>query len=154
MHASEKHFDDYQVGEVIPAPSRTITETDVVNFAGLAADYHPLHVDEEFARKSQFGQRIAHGMLSFVVMSGLLYLAGVSSDKSMAFLGIRDWNFKAPVFIGDTLTVRITVVDKHASKKPDRGVLTFHCEVLNVTRSNEVACEGKWVQMYRRKQAV
>ena len=71
MHARDKDFDGYAVGEIIPAPSRTITEADLVNFAGVSGDYHPLHVDEEYAKASPFGGRIAHGMLTVAVVSGL-----------------------------------------------------------------------------------
>ena len=151
MTALDKDFDAYIVGEVIPAPSRTVTETDVVNFAGISGDYHPLHMDEQHAKASQFGQRIAHGMLTMTVMSGLLFMAGVSSPHSLAFLGLRDWNFKAPVYFGDTITVRIEVADKRESRKPDRGIVTFHCQIINVTRDGEVSSEGDWVQMYRRQ---
>jgi len=151
MHALDKYFDDYQPGEVVPAPSRTITEADVVNFAGLSGDYHPLHMDDLFARQSRFGARIAHGMLTITIASGLLYAAGISSDKSMAFLGIKGWDFKAPVYLGDTITVRITVAEKHESRRPERGIITFRCQVVNLSRDGEVACEGDWVQMYRRR---
>lgn len=150
MHASEKDFDGYELDELIAAPSRTITEADVVNFAGVSGDYHPLHTDDNFAKKSQFGRRIAHGMLTLTVMSGLMHAAGVASDKSMAFLSLNNWGFKAPVYLGDTITVRITVAHKHESKKLDRGVITFHCQIVNLTRGGEVSSEGDWVQMYGR----
>ena len=151
MLAVDKDFDGYRIGEVIPAPSRTVTEADVINFAGISGDFHPLHMDETHARASQFGERIAHGMLTLTVMSGLLFSAGVSSPHSMAFLGLQDWRFRAPVFFGDTITVRIEVVNKRESSKPDRGIVTFHCQVINVTRDGEVSSEGDWVQMYRRQ---
>ena len=93
MHAGEKYFDDYQMGEIVPAASRTVTEADVVNFAGVSGDYHPLHVNDLFAQKSQFGRRIAHGMLTLTIMSGLMHSAGIagysvgaSSSSRTAFL--------------------------------------------------------------------
>ena len=121
-----------------------------MNFAGISGDYHPLHTDEGFAKKSQFGGRIAHGMLTLTVMSGLMHAAGIASAQSMAFLSLTNWNFRAPVYLGDTITIKISVADKHESKKPDRGVITFHCQIVNVTRGGEVSSEGDWVQMYRR----
>ncbi len=151
MHAGEKYFDDYELGEIVPAASRTVTEADVVNFAGLSGDYHPLHINDLFAQKSQFGRRIAHGMLTLTIMSGLMHTAGIAGDKSMAFLSLRNWDFKAPIYLGDTMTVRIEVADKHESKKPDRGVITFHCQILNLSRDGEVSSEGDWVQMYARR---
>ena len=150
MHARDKDFDGYAVGEVIPAPSRTITEADLVNFAGVSGDYHPLHVDEEYAKASPFGSRIAHGMLTVSVVSGLMFAAGLASEHSMGFLGVEGLRFKSPVYPGDTVGVRIEVAGKRETSRGDRGVVTFHFQALNVSRGGEVACEGDWVQMYRR----
>jgi len=150
VNAHEKDFNAYTVGEVIPAPSRTVTEADVVNFAGVSGDYHPLHLDETHARASEFGERIAHGMLTMSIMSGLMFSAGISSPYSMGFLGLNDWKFAAPVYLGDTVTVRIEVANKRETRRGDRGVVTFRLQIINRTRDDEVACEGDWVQMYRK----
>jgi acyl dehydratase len=147
---ADKNFDGYELGEDFYSPGRTVTETDVVNFAGLTGDWHYVHTDALAASKSQFGQRIAHGTLTFAIASGLMARMGIGSEHSIAFLAIRNWTFKAPVFLGDTIRVRVEVKDKHESRKLDRGVITFLCQVLIANRDDEVSSEGEWVQMYKR----
>src|SRR5262245_41641888 len=92
------YFDQIQVGDTWESPARTVTEADVVNFAGLTGDYNPLHVDHEFARGTPFGKPLAHGLL------GLSLVAGLGSHspwmRTVAFVRIREWNFIKPVFIG------------------------------------------------------
>ncbi|HEY3313757.1 MAG TPA: MaoC/PaaZ C-terminal domain-containing protein, partial [Bacillota bacterium] len=119
-----KYFEDFEVGEEQVTPARTITETDVVNFAALSGDYNPLHTDEEFMRQSQFGRRIAHGLLVLAVSHGLVFRLGLLEGTVIAFLGIESLEFKAPTFFGDTIHVVVKVIDKRESKsKPDRGVV-------------------------------
>ena len=97
------YLEDLNVGDSWTSRARTITETDVVNFAGMTGDYDPLHVDHEFARQTPFGKPIAHGLL------GLSFVAGLSSHapsvQTRAFTAIRDWEFHLPAFIGDTVHV-------------------------------------------------
>ncbi len=150
-YAGDKNFDRYEVGEVIVTPARTITEADVVAFAGLTGDYHWLHTDAIAAKKSGFGDRIGHGTLTFAIVSGLIYRAGVSSQYSIGFLGATDWAFKSPVYFGETIQARVKVEKKRASEsKPDRGIVTFFIEVINQSKNNQVVCEGRWTQMYSR----
>ncbi len=146
-----KWFDDYKQGDVVPAPSRTVTEADVVTFAAFSGDWHSLHTDDLFAKQSQFGSRIVHGMATIAIMSGLMFRAGLASDAAMGFLGINNWAFKAPVYMGDTITAHIEVKEARVSRsKPDRGIITFHIQIVNKTRKNEVSSEGDWSQMYSR----
>ncbi|MSQ25276.1 MAG: dehydratase [Dehalococcoidia bacterium] len=150
-NASDKNFDRYEKGEIIMSPPRTITETDVVNFCALTGDWHPLHSDALFAAKTQFGARIAHGPLTFAICAGFMARSGVGSVHSMAFLGINNWTFQTPVYLGDTIQGRITVQEKRPSaSKPDRGIVTFFVEVLNLTRESAIVCSGEWTNMYRR----
>lgn len=104
------HFDELTVGDCWTSRSRTITETDVVNFAGMTGDYDPLHVDHEFAASSPFGRPIAHGLL------GLSFVAGLCSQSpavnTLAFVSIRQWEFLAPAYIGDTVHATTEVIGK------------------------------------------
>jgi 3-hydroxybutyryl-CoA dehydratase len=111
-----KYFEDLEIGEKYTSSGRTITETDIVRFAGLSGDYNPLHTDKEFARKSMFGQRIAHGALTFSVMTGLWDQLGIIRETVVAFYGVDKMRFIQPVHIGDTIHTKIEVV-----KKKDRG---------------------------------
>lgn len=122
------HFDDVQVGDVWTSPARTVTETDVVNFAGMTGDFTALHVDHRYAQNTPFRQPIAHGLL------GLSLLAGLSSRcpnmATAAFVGVRDWNFLKPIFFGDTVHVRTEVTEKSRHGRR-RGQVIWHRQLVN-----------------------
>jgi len=129
-----KYFEDYEIGEKFVTRARTITETDIVMFAAFSGDWYPLHVDVEYARKSPFGERIAHGMLVLSVMSGLMPLYDMAI---VAFYGMDKVRFTAPTKIGDTLRVQMTVTEKK-DKGEAGGVVTFENRVMN-QRDEEAA---------------
>jgi acyl dehydratase len=140
MSFTEKHlyFDDVAVGQEWQSLSRTVTETDVVNFAGLSGDFNPIHIDREFARTTLFRQPIAHGLLVWAISSGLgLYCPPM---RTLAFMSIREWQFKAPVFIGDTIRLRSKVLEKEARSRGRRGVLTWQRQITN--QDGKVVQEG------------
>jgi len=143
------YFEEFEVGQLFKSRGRTVTEADIVNFAGLSGDYNPLHTDEEFAKKTIFGKRIAHGMLGLTISTGLSQRLGILDDTIMAFLGL-EWNFKAPVFIGDTLYLEQTVKSKRETSKPDRGIIVFEAKLFN--QKGEIVQEGTRSVMVRRKQ--
>ncbi len=127
-----KYYNDWIVGEEYITPGRTLTETDVVMFASMTGDYHELHTNEQFSTKSQFGKRIAHGLLALSVSQGLFFRSGYLDDTVIAFLEIESWKFEAPIFFGDTIYVNIKVTEKRISKsKPDRGVVKFFLKIVN-----------------------
>lgn len=127
-----KCIEDFEIGEVALSPSRTITETDVVTFSWVSGDTNPMHTDAEFAGRSPIGQRIAHGALGLSVVTGLSARIGQLDGTAIAALGIDQWTFEAPILLGDTVTLRTTVVEARPSgSKPDRGVLVRHMELLN-----------------------
>jgi acyl dehydratase len=143
-------LDEFAVGQSWVTAARTITDADVVNFAGLSGDFNPLHVDEEFARRTQFGGRIFHGPGVFSVAIGLESRLGIKDETAIAFLGMS-WKLIRPVRIGDTIHVLQTVADVRPSRsKPDRGVVTFDVVVKN--QRDETCHEGQWFVMFRRDQ--
>jgi acyl dehydratase len=140
-------FDDIAVGEEFESPGRTVTETDIVLFAGLSGDYNVLHTDAEFMKQSIFGERIAHGLLGLAIQAGL-FTRATQPFATMAFVGLR-WKFKGPIKIGDTIRVRAKVLAKKETSKPDRGVLTLDRKVLN--QRGEVVQEGETDLMVERR---
>jgi acyl dehydratase len=141
------YLDDFEEGQHWTTPARTITDADVTNFAGISGDYNPLHTDEEFAKKTQFGGRIFHGPGVFAIATGLESRLGIKEGTAIAFLGMT-WNLKAAVKIGDTIHVEQTVAAvRPSSSKPDRGVVTFDVSVLN--QRNEVCQDGQWLVMFK-----
>src|SRR5215510_1858056 len=105
-----RYYDDIVVGEEYESPGRTVTETDIVLFAGLSGDYNVLHTDAEFMKTSIFGERIAHGLLVLAIQSGL-FARATQAYATLAFVGLR-WKFKSPIKIGDTVRLRARVSAK------------------------------------------
>ena len=145
---NRQYFEDIQVGDEYLSPGRTITEADIVAFAGLSGDYNVLHTDAEYMQTSIFGERIAHGLLGLSISSGLGSRAIVRPFATIAFLGLR-WRFKGPIKIGDTIKVRMRVSDKKETSKPDRGIVTLQRSVLN--QRGEVVQEGDTELMIERR---
>jgi len=132
-------FEEIEIGEESVSPGRTVTEADIVLFAGLSGDYNILHTDAEFMKASIFGERIAHGLLGLAIQSGLFSRAGIPY-ATLGFGTLR-WKFKGPIKIGDTIHVHAKVSAKKETDKPDRGVITVERQVLN--QRNEVVQEGE-----------
>jgi acyl dehydratase len=145
---AQQYFEDIQVGDEYLSPGRTVTEADIVAFAGLSGDYNVLHTDAEFMRTSIFGERIAHGLLGLAISSGLGTRAVPRPFATLAFLGLR-WRFKGPIKIGDTIRVRIRVAAKRETSKPDRGIVSMQRTVVN--QRDEVVQEGDTEIMVERR---
>ena len=126
------YFDDIQVDQEWESLGRTVTEADIVNFAGLSGDFNQIHLDHEFARTTPFRKPIAHGLLVWTLSSGL----AINSPpmRTLALLSIRNWEFKGPVFIGDTIRVRSKVLAKESRARGRRGVITWGREIVNQER--------------------
>jgi acyl dehydratase len=125
-----RYFEDFRVGEEFTTAGRTITETDIVNFAGITGDWNEIHTNSEFASKTQFGQRIAHGALIFSISTGLSVRLGQTNDTVIAFYGLDRLRFVKPVFIGDTIRVRQRIEGK-TERDENSGIITTLNEVLN-----------------------
>src|SRR4051812_7232460 len=126
-----KHFEEVQIGDSWRSPGRTITETDVVHFAGLTGDFNPLHVDQAYARSSPFGRPVAHGLL------GLSLVAGLGSNSppmcTAAFVRIVDWKFLHPLFIGETVAVETEVLDKQLHGRR-HGLIVWQRQLVSVEK--------------------
>lgn len=138
MNAS-RHFEDYEIGVSRKTLGRTITETDIVLHAGQTGDFYPHHMDAEWCKTQPFGQRMAHGTLIFSVAVGMT--ASEVNPEAFSY-GYDRLRFIKPVFIGDTLHVRVTVKDKRDSpKSPRHGIVVELCEALNQRQEVVLACE-------------
>jgi acyl dehydratase len=144
-----KYFEDFTVGDEFVTPARTITSTDIVNFACLTGDFNEVHTNFEYCKNTQFGEPIAHGPLIYGIMGGLQYASGINDGTMLALLQIDGWRMLGPVKHGDTIRMRARVVDTKASSKPDRGVVTFLRECIK--QDGSVVQEMKATLMYRRR---
>jgi len=143
------YWEEWEIGAEFESPARTVTEADIVAFAGLSGDYNPLHVNEEYCRTTIFGGRIAHGPLVYAIAAGLLFQLHLYDDTLIAFLGFESLKFTKPVKPGDTIRARIKVLEKRESSNPDRGVMKRRLEVLN--QRGEVVQEGIQAFLLKRR---
>ncbi|HOD28933.1 MAG TPA: MaoC/PaaZ C-terminal domain-containing protein [Syntrophales bacterium] len=128
---SQKCWEDFDIGFNFRTPSITVTETHVVNWAGLTMDFYPLHMDAEYCAKTVFKERIAHGPLIFGMAVGMAGLAKVEGGSILAWMGVDQMRMKAPVKFGDTITVHIETVEKKETSKPSQGLQTWRYTVKN-----------------------
>lgn len=135
-----KFYEEFNIGEEYTTPSRTITEADVVNFAGISGDYNPLHVDEVYAQKSVHKGRIAHGALVTTIATGLMARLGLWESTAVANLGY-EWKFQKAVKIGDTITVKLNIADKKETKRKETGIIKRDMKIIN--QNGETVVSGK-----------
>ena len=143
------YFEDIQVGEEYASPGRTVTEADVVIFAGLSGDYNVLHTDAELMKSSLFGERIAHGLLGLSIQQGLL--DRVVTAQVIGPLAAVKWKFKGPIKIGDTIHVEARVAAKRDGEQAGWGVVTVARRIVN--QRGEVVQEGETDQLVGRRPA-
>ena len=134
------YWEEWEPGAEFVSPARTVTEADIVAFAGLSGDYNPLHINEEYCKTTMFGTRIAHGPLVYAIAAGLLFQLHLYDDTLIAFLGFEDLRFTKPVKAGDTIHARIKVLERRETSRADRGVLRRQLQVLN--QRDELVQEG------------
>lgn len=142
-------FEEFEIGQKTTSPGRTVTETDIVNFAGLAGDYNQIHVDAEFCKTQPFEQRVAHGLLVQSIASGLSNQTGLIDRTVIAFREIDKWKFSKPVFIGDTIHVVMEIKATKPMPKLNGGMVVIKVSIVN--QSDEVVQRGDWVVLIHNK---
>jgi len=140
-------FEDFQPGQKVTSVGRTITEHDIVTFAGLSGDFNQIHTDAEYARSTPFGQRIAHGLLGLAIASGLAVQTGILGANVIAFREVGEWKFVKPVFIGDTVHVEMEIMQTKAFPRLGGGLVTLSVHVNN--QSNETSMKGLWTVLVK-----
>jgi acyl dehydratase len=140
-------FEDFEVGMRLTTPARTVTATDIVNFACLTGDFNEVHCNHEYAKTTPFGEVIAHGPMVYGIAGGLQYASGINDGTLLALLGIDKWRLMTPVKHGDTIRMVQTVLSKRQTSKPDRGVVTLKREIVN--QRGEVVQEMEATILYR-----
>jgi acyl dehydratase len=136
------YFEEFAVGQTIVTPARTVTEHDVVGFAGLSGDFNQLHTDAEFAKATPFGQRVAHGLCVLSIVSGLAVQCGAMEGTILAFREISEWKFSQPVFIGDTVHAELMVAETKPFPRLGGGLVDLALSVKN--QKGETVHRGKW----------
>ena len=136
-----KYFEEFEIGNEVVSPARTITEADVVMFAGLTGDYNQLHTDEEFAKTTPFGRRIAHGLLVLSYAVGLLGRLGFIEGTALAFRELT-WKFSQPVFMGDTVHVKARCRELKPMARLGGGLVIFDLSVVN--QEGKTVQKGEW----------
>ena len=135
------YYDDFVPSQIFTSQGRTITETDLTMFSMLTGDWNPIHSDAEFAAASRFGQRLVHGAFGIGLGIGLMHSLGIFEKSAVALLGIDGWTFKEPVFVGDTLHLRLTILDKSLGGSGRTGRIGRRFELVN--QHGRVAHEGR-----------
>ncbi len=137
-----RYFEEFQIGDVVVSAGRTITEADIVSFAGLSGDYNQIHTDAEFARQGMFGKRVAHGLLGLAMATGLAAQLGFIEGTVLAFRELT-WKFSLPTFIGDTIHVKATVAQLKPMRRLGGGSVTLDVQVIN--QEDKVVQRGQWM---------
>lgn len=144
-------YEDWEIGKAYGTPRRTVTQTDIVNFACLSGDFNAPHVDWEFCKEQPYGEPIAHGPLVLAIAGGLMCQSGVNDGTIVAMMGVDDWRIHAPVKHGDTIDVVMTPTEKRLTSKGDRGIVTFRREIRN--QRGEAVHTMTGASMYRCRKA-
>ncbi len=142
------HFEEFKKGETLETAGRTITEADLVNFAGMSGDFNQIHTNAEYSAADTFGQRVAHGLLVVAITTGLIVRTGVMEGTVLAFREL-EWKFSAPVFIGDTVHAILEVVETKPLPRLGGGSVTGKISVIN--QNDQIVHRGKMVLLVKSK---
>lgn len=137
------YFEEFHVGQRIVTAARTVTEADVVTFAGISGDYNLIHTDAVYAEAGPFGQRVAHGLLGLAIVSGLAVRTGILEGTVLAFREIRDWKFSLPIFLGDSVHAELEVSSVKAMPRLGGGSVELAIEAVN--QRSETIMRGHWL---------
>ena len=141
-------FEEFEIGAAYESQGRTITEGDVAAFAGLSGDFNPLHTDAEFAATTPFGQRIAHGMLTVIISTGMSNWTGIFAGTTIALME-QNIKYTGAVMFGDTVHLEMKVTEKKETSKPDRGIVKFAAQMMN--QRGELVVDMLWTLMMKRR---
>jgi 3-hydroxybutyryl-CoA dehydratase len=136
------YFEEFELGQKIISAGRTISESDIIAFAGLSGDFNQIHTDAEFSKNTPYGQRIAHGLLGLSVASGLAMRTGILEGTVLAFREINEWKFVKPIFIGDSIHVEMEVIETKALPRIGGGSVVIAVELKN--QRQETVMKGEW----------
>lgn len=141
-------YEEFELGAIYDTQARTITEADVVSFAGLSGDFNPIHTDAEAAKNGPFGERIAHGMLTVAMATGMANMTGLMAGTTIALME-QNIKYKGAVKFGDTVRLQMEVIEKRETSKPDRGIVRLAARVLN--QRDELVVDMVWTQLMKRQ---
>lgn len=141
-------FEEFEIGAMYSSQGRTIAESDVNTFAGLSGDFNPLHTDAEFAQTTVFGERIAHGMLTVAISTGMSNWTGIFAGTTIALME-QNIKYTGAVKFGDTVHLEMEVTEKKETSKPDRGIVKFTAKMLN--QNGDVVVDMLWTLMMKRR---
>ncbi len=139
------YFEQFEIGQKVTTPGRTISEADIMAFAGVSGDFNSIHTDAVYAATTPFEARVAHGLLILGIVSGLAFRTGFMEGTVIAFREIREWKFSQPVFIGDTIYADMEVVEKKALTGLGGGSITLEINVKN--QDETTIMRGKWITL-------
>jgi acyl dehydratase len=142
------YFEDFEIGQTVVTAGRTVTEADIVTFAGLSGDFNQIHTDAAYSANYDFGQRIAHGLLVQSIATGLAVRTGVIEGTVLAFRELSA-KFSLPTFIGDTVHVVIEITAKKALRRLGGGNVTMKYSVIN--QDDKVVQRGDWIMLVKSK---
>lgn len=137
-----KWFEEFKVGQRVITPGRTITEGDIVSFAGVSGDFTQIHTDAEYSSRTAFGKRVAHGLLVLSIASGLSTRTGVMEGTVIAFREITNWKFSLPVYIGDTIHAELNIIETKPVPRLKGGSVLIEIAVKN--QRDELVMKGTW----------
>lgn len=136
------YMEEFEVGQQVITAGRTVTEADIVTFAGLSGDFNQIHTDAAFSEAAPFGRRVAHGLLGLSIASGLAVQTGIMEGTVMAFREINNWKFIKPIFIGDTIHVELEIVETKLMPRLGGGLIVIILDVKN--QDGETLMKGSW----------
>jgi acyl dehydratase len=146
--ATGLYYEEFEIGDEYVSQARTITEADVATFAGLSGDFNPLNTDATFAKTTMFGERIAHGMLTVAMSTGMSNWSGLFAGTTIALVE-QNIKYKGAVKFGETIHLKMTVTEKSETSKPDRGIVKVAAQVFD--QDDRLVVDMIWVHLMKRK---
>lgn len=134
------YYHDIEVGSIFCSGGRTATEADLTNFCMLSGDWNPIHVNKEYAEKSQFGERIVPGLFGLSLITGAMTQWGIFEESAVAMLNVKDWNFHVPILIGDTIYVEMEILGKRETSRKGVGLIERRFRIKD--HSNKILQDG------------